>query len=39
VDFYWHVHDLAEDCLNQGGVSNVQMIHPPARDDQTSSQA
>ncbi|MFJ7213733.1 helix-turn-helix domain-containing protein [Amycolatopsis sp. NPDC098790] len=37
VDFYWHVHDLAEDCLNQGGVSNVQMIHPPTRD-QTSSQ-
>lgn len=39
VDFYWHVHDLAEDCLNQGGVSNVQMIHPPARDEQTPSQA
>ncbi|MFI9453560.1 helix-turn-helix domain-containing protein [Amycolatopsis sp. NPDC052450] len=38
-DFYWHVHDLAEDCLNQGGISNVQMIHPPAHDDQTSSQA
>ncbi len=36
-DFYWHVHDLAEDCLNQGGISNVQMIHPPTRDDQKSS--
>jgi len=35
LDFYWHVHDLAQDCVNQGGVSNVQMIQPPAREDQT----
>lgn len=34
LDFYWHVHDLAEDCLNQGGIANVQMIRPPSRDDQ-----
>lgn len=32
-DFYWHVHDLAQDCVNQGGISNLQMIRPPARDD------
>ncbi|WP_435298405.1 AlbA family DNA-binding domain-containing protein [Timonella sp. A28] len=32
LDFYWHVHDLAKDCVNQGGVSNVSMIQPPARD-------
>lgn len=35
-DFFWHVHNLAEDCVNQGGVSNVQMIHPPVRDDKPS---
>ncbi|MGO1412012.1 MULTISPECIES: AlbA family DNA-binding domain-containing protein [Micrococcales] len=33
LDYYWHVHDLAQDCVNQGGVSNVRMIHPPDRDD------
>lgn len=33
-DFYWHVHDLAEDCINQGGISNLQMIHPPEPDAQ-----
>ncbi|WP_087129500.1 AlbA family DNA-binding domain-containing protein [Microbacterium esteraromaticum] len=32
LDYYWHVHDLAQDCVNQGGISNVQMIQPPARD-------
>lgn len=32
VDYFWHVHDLAEDCINQGGISNVHMIRPPARD-------
>ncbi len=31
-DFFWHVHDLAQDCVNQGGVSNLQLIHPPERD-------
>ena len=31
-DFFWHVHDLAQDCLNQGGISNVRMIQPPERD-------
>lgn len=34
LDFYWHVHDLAQDCVNQGGISNVLMIRPPAREDQ-----
>lgn len=32
-DFYWHVHDLAQDCVNQGGVSNLQLIHPPQREE------
>lgn len=32
LDFYWHVHDLAQDCVNQGGVAEVSMIHPPERD-------
>ncbi|WP_329305730.1 ATP-binding protein [Streptomyces anulatus] len=31
-DFFWQVHDLAQDCVNQGGVSNVLMIRPPERD-------
>lgn len=34
LDYYWHVHDLAQDCVNQGGVSNVRMIQPPERTDQ-----
>ncbi|MBN9177826.1 MAG: putative DNA binding domain-containing protein [Microbacterium sp.] len=33
LDYYWHVHDLAQDCVNQGGVSNVRMIQPPERTD------
>jgi hypothetical protein len=33
ADFFWHVHDFAQDCVNQGGISNVLMIQPPARDD------
>lgn len=33
LDYYWHVHDFAQDCVNQGGVSNVRMIQPPARDE------
>lgn len=32
ADFYWNVHDFAQDCVNQGGISNVLMIRPPARD-------
>jgi hypothetical protein len=34
LDYYWHVHDLAQDCVNQGGISNVRMIQPPGRDSQ-----
>lgn len=34
LDYYWHVHDLAQDCVNQGGISNVRMIQPPERNDQ-----
>jgi hypothetical protein len=33
LDYYWHVHDLAQDCVNQGGISNVLLIRPPARED------
>ncbi len=33
VDFYWQVHDLAEDCINQGGIAEVQMIRPPMRPE------
>ena len=29
LDFYWHVHELAQDPVNQGGVSNLQLILPP----------
>lgn len=32
LDFYWRVHDLTEDCINQGGISNLQMIHPSDHD-------
>ena len=35
LDFYWQVHDLAQDCVNQGGISNVLLIQPPARDGQS----
>lgn len=34
LDYFWHVHALAQDCVNQGGISNVLMIRPPDRDDQ-----
>lgn len=34
LDYYWHVHDLAQDCVNQGGISNVRMIQPPDRIEQ-----
>ncbi len=33
ADFHWHVHDLAQDCVNQGGISYVRLINPPARED------
>jgi hypothetical protein len=33
LEFHWHVHDLAQDCVNQGGISNVLMIQPPPRVD------
>jgi hypothetical protein len=33
LDFYWQVHDLAEDCINQGGILEMQMISPPPRED------
>lgn len=36
LDYFWRVHDVARDCVNQGGVSNVQMISPPERDEEQS---
>lgn len=36
LDYFWHVHDFAQDCVNQGGVSNVLMIRPPAPDESAS---
>ena len=33
LDFFWHVHDFAQDCVDQGGISYVQLIQPPALDD------
>lgn len=32
-DYFWYVHDFAQDCVNQGGISNVLMIQPPSRDE------
>lgn len=32
LDFYWQVYDLAEDCINEGGISAVRLISPPPRD-------
>lgn len=29
VSFFHQVHDLAEDCVNQGGITSVRMISPP----------
>lgn len=29
ADFSRHVHDIAQDCVNQGGVSNLLLIQPP----------
>ncbi|WP_165314411.1 AlbA family DNA-binding domain-containing protein [Agromyces protaetiae] len=30
VAFYWQVHDLALDCVNEGGIAYVRTISPPA---------
>ncbi|MGW9631822.1 AlbA family DNA-binding domain-containing protein [Agromyces sp. NPDC055520] len=32
LEFHWAVHDLARDCVNQGGVSRVDKINPPDRE-------
>lgn len=32
-DFHRQVHDLAQDCVNQGGISDVRLIRPAERDD------
>ncbi|MRX45329.1 AlbA family DNA-binding domain-containing protein [Agromyces kandeliae] len=31
LEFHWEVHDLARDCVNQGGVSLADKITPPDR--------
>lgn len=33
LDYFWHVRDLAEDCLNQCGIAEVQLIQPPDREE------
>jgi hypothetical protein len=33
--FLGHVHDLAQDCLNQGGISDLLIIRAPAPEDQS----
>lgn len=32
LDYYWQVHDLAQDCVNQGGLTHVRLISPPERE-------
>ncbi|WP_454301178.1 AlbA family DNA-binding domain-containing protein [Salana multivorans] len=32
LDYHQHVHDLAQDCVNQGGISNLRAISLPERD-------
>jgi hypothetical protein len=34
LDYHEHVRDLALDCLNQGGISNLRMIWPEPWSDQ-----
>lgn len=29
TDYFWQVHDLALDCVNQGGIASVGTIAPP----------
>lgn len=33
LDYFWHVHDFAQDCVNKGGISYAQLIQRPALDD------
>ncbi len=33
LEYFGHVHDFAQDCVNQGGVTHVRLIRPPARDE------
>ncbi|MFF0726041.1 hypothetical protein [Streptomyces sp. NPDC004134] len=34
LDYHWQVHDLAQDCVNQGGISNLLQTGPPEPNDQ-----
>jgi hypothetical protein len=34
LDFHRHVHDVAQDSVNQGGITTVRMIQPPTLEDQ-----
>lgn len=31
-DYFWQVHDLAKDCVNQGGITELSGISPPPRE-------
>lgn len=33
LDYHQHVYEVAQDCVNQGGISNLRLITPPPRDD------
>ncbi|WP_189155181.1 hypothetical protein [Lentzea pudingi] len=33
LGYSWRVHDLAQDCVNQVGVSYLCTIHPPKRNE------
>ena len=33
VEFERHVYDLAKDCVNQGGISDLRWIRPPKGED------
>lgn len=33
--FAGHVHDVAQDCVNQGGISNLLVIKPPVEQEES----
>lgn len=33
IDFRRQVHDIAQDCPNQDGITRPEMICPPTRND------
>jgi hypothetical protein len=33
TDFHRQVHELAEDCVNEGGITHLHVIAPPPEDE------